>query len=251
MSKYQNKIAVITGASHPRDIGTAICRRLAADGVHIFFTHWHADRDWIDEFKNELLSKGIMCEEMTIDLSESQAAQTILRTVEEKLGVPSILVNNAAHSTQDGYVQLDAQTLDQHYAVNMRSTFLLCVEFARLFQKAHFPSGRIINMTSGQELGPMVGELAYAATKGAISAFTRTLAQELAPIGITVNAVNPGPTDSTWMNDEIRRYLLPKFPMGRIGSPEDVARVISFLASEEAQWMTGQIIHSEGGFLRG
>ncbi|WP_445477336.1 SDR family oxidoreductase [Lysinibacillus irui] len=251
MSKKQNKIAVITGASHPRDIGTAICRRLAADGVHIFFTHWHADRNWIGEFKDELLSMGIMCEEMTIDLSESQAAQTILRTVEEKLGVPSILINNAAHSTQDGYVQLDAQTLDQHYAVNMRSTFLLCVEFARLFQKAHFTSGRIINMTSGQELGPMVGELAYAATKGAISAFTRTLAQELAPIGITVNAVNPGPTDSTWMNDEIRGYLLPKFPMGRIGSPEDVARVISFLASEEAQWMTGQIIHSEGGFLRG
>lgn len=251
MSKNQNKIAVITGASHPRDIGTAICRRLAADGVHIFFTHWHADRHWIGEFKDELLSMGIMCEEMTIDLSESQAAQTILRTVEEKLGVPSILINNAAHSTQDGYVQLDAQTLDQHYAVNMRSTFLLCVEFARLFQKAHFTSGRIINMTSGQELGPMVGELAYAATKGAISAFTRTLAQELAPIGITVNAVNPGPTDSTWMNDEIRGYLLPKFPMGRIGSPEDVARVISFLASEEAQWMTGQIIHSEGGFLRG
>lgn len=251
MSKNQNKIAVITGASHPRDIGTAICRRLAADGVHIFFTHWHADRNWIGEFKDELLSMGIMCEEMTIDLSDSQAAQTILRTVEEKLGVPSILINNAAHSTQDGYVQLDAQTLDQHYAVNMRSTFLLCVEFARLFQKAHFTSGRIINMTSGQELGPMVGELAYAATKGAISAFTRTLAQELAPIGITVNAVNPGPTDSTWMNDEIRGYLLPKFPMGRIGSPEDVARVISFLASEEAQWMTGQIIHSEGGFLRG
>lgn len=251
MSKNQNKIAVITGASHPRDIGTAICRRLAADGVHIFFTHWHADRNWIGEFKDELLSMGIMCEEMTIDLSESQAAQTILRTVEEKLGVPSILINNAAHSTQDGYVQLDAQTLDQHYAVNMRSTFLLCVEFARLFQKAHFTSGRIINMTSGQELGPMVGELAYAATKGAISAFTRTLAQELAPIGITVNAVNPGPTDSTWMNDDIRGYLLPKFPMGRIGSPEDVARVINFLASEEAQWMTGQIIHSEGGFLRG
>lgn len=209
MSK--NKIAVITGASHPRDIGTAICRRLAADGVHIFFTHWHADHNWIGEFKDELLSMGIMCEEMTIDLSETQAAQTILQTVKEKLGVPSILINNAAH----------------------------------------FTSGRIINMTSGQELGPMVGELAYAATKGAISAFTRTLAQELAPIGITVNAVNPGPTDSTWMNDEIRKYLLPKFPMGRIGSPEDVARVISFLASEEAQWMTGQIIHSEGGFLRG
>ncbi|MFJ7922061.1 SDR family oxidoreductase [Lysinibacillus fusiformis] len=251
MSNVQNTIAIITGANNPRDIGTAICRKLAADGVHIFFTHWQADQNWIDKFKEEISSERVSCEDLAIDLSNPLAAQTILQTVVEKLGVPSILVNNAAHSTQDGYLLLDAEKLDQHYAVNMRSTFLLSVEFARLFQNAHLESGRIINMTSGQDLGPMVGELAYVATKGAISSFTRTLAQELAPIGITVNAVNPGPTDSTWMNDEIRTYLLPKFPMGRIGSPEDVAKVISFLASKEAKWLTGQIIHSEGGFLRG
>lgn len=251
MSKVQNTIAIITGASNPRDIGTAICRKLAVEGVHIFFTHWQADQNGIDKFKEEISSEGVTCEDLAIDLSNPLAAQTILHTVVEKLGVPSILVNNAAHSTQDGYLLLDAQILDQHYAVNMRSTFLLSVEFARLYQNAQLKSGRIINMTSGQDLGPMVGELAYVATKGAISSFTRTLAQELAPIGITVNAVNPGPTDSTWMNDEIRTYLLPKFPMGRIGSPEDVAKVISFLASEEAKWLTGQIIHSEGGFLRG
>ncbi len=133
----------------------------------------------------------------------------------------------------------------------MRSTFLLSVEFARLWKKANLKAGRIINMTSGQDLGPMVGELAYVSTKGAISAFTRSLAQELAPLDITVNAVNPGPTDSTWMNDGIRTHLLPKFPLGRIGTPDDVAKTISFLASEEATWITGQIIHSEGGFLRG
>lgn len=106
-------------------------------------------------------------------------------------------------------------------------------------------------MTSGQDLGPLPGELAYAATKGAISAFTRSLSQELAPLGITVNAVNPGPTDSTWMTDEIRNFLSPKFPMGRIGTPDDAARIIAFLASDEAEWITGQIIHSEGGFIRG
>lgn len=251
MMLLKNKIAIVTGASSPRDIGTAICRKLASQGIDIFFTHWKAEQDWIEEFQQEMVNNGVRCESLNIDLSEANAAIEILDSVEKKLGFPSILVNNAAHSKNDGYSVLDAKTLDEHYAVNMRSTFLLCVEFARRFEKENVQTGRIINMTSGQDLGPMPGELAYVATKGAISAFSKSLSQELAPIGITVNAVNPGPTDSTWMNDEIRKYLLPKFPMGRIGEPEDVARIIAFLASDEAQWITGQVIHSEGGFIRG
>lgn len=124
------------------------------------------------------------------------------------------------------------------------------MEFARRFRASGKSAGRIINLTSGQEQGAMPGNLAYVATKGAISAFTLSLSAELAHLGITVNAVNPGPTDSNWMTDEIRDYLKSKFLMGRIGLPEDVARVIAFLASEEARWITGQVIHSEGGFLR-
>lgn len=251
MTNFKNKIAIITGASSQRDIGTAICRKLASQGINIFFTHWNSDHDWIEEFQQEIVNKGVLCENLKIDLSNTNAAFEILDTVESKLGFPSILINNAAHSKSDGYLVLDANTLDQHYAVNMRSNFLLCVEFARRFKESALDTGRIINLTSGQDLGPMPGELAYAATKGAISAFTRSLSQELAPLGITVNAVNPGPTDSTWMNDKTREYLLPKFPMGRIGVPEDVARTIAFLASDEAEWITGQIINSEGGFIRG
>jgi len=94
----------------------------------------------------------------------------------------------------------------------------------------------------------MPGKLAYVATKGAIEAFTITLAVEIAPRGITVNAVDPGPTDTGWMTEEVKRELLPRFPMGRIGQPEDVARLITFLASEDAGWITGQIIRSTGGF---
>jgi 3-oxoacyl-[acyl-carrier protein] reductase len=107
--------------------------------------------------------------------------------------------------------------------------------------------GRIINLTSGQSVAPMPGELAYAATKGAIEAFTVSLSAELAPYGITVNAVDPGATDSGWMTEEIKQELLPRFPMGRIGQPEDAARLIAFLASDEAAWITGQVIHSRGG----
>ncbi|MFC4323094.1 SDR family oxidoreductase [Litchfieldia salsa] len=246
----KNKIALITGASSQRDIGAAICRNLASRGIHIFFTHWNSDPFWIEEFQKEIMDMGVLCENLKIDLSNANAAFIILDSIENKMGFPSILVNNAAHSKSDGYLELDAQIMDEHYAVNMRSTFLLSVEFARRFKKQGLDTGRIINMTSGQDLGPMPGELAYVATKGAISAFTRSLSQELAPLGITVNAVNPGPTDSTWMTDEIREYLLPKFPMGRIGSPEDVARTIAFIASDDAKWITGQIINSEGGFIR-
>ena len=157
-------------------------------------------------------------------------------------------MNNAAYSTRDGFERLDAQTLDAHYAVNLRATALLCAGFAR--RHAGGPGGRIVNLTSGQSLGPMTGELAYAATKGAVEALTVTLAAEVGHRGITVNAVNPGPTDTGWMTEELERELAPKFALGRLGEPEDAARLVAFLASEEAAWITGQVIHSEGGFLR-
>lgn len=97
----------------------------------------------------------------------------------------------------------------------------------------------------------MAGNIAYATTKGAIDTFTVTLSAEAASKGITVNAVNPGPTDTGWMDDSVKEYILSKSPSGRIGLPQDAARIIAFLASDEAEWITGQIIHSEGGFQRG
>src|SRR5206468_12465980 len=121
--------------------------------------------------------------------------------------------NNAAYSTRDGYEVLDAATLDAHYAVNMRGTFLLTVEFARRFSAKS--GGRIINLTSGQSLGPMPGELAYVATKGAVEAFTVSLSAALASHGIMVNAVDPGATDTGWMTEEIKQGLLSHSPQGR------------------------------------
>ena len=164
----------------------------------------------------------------------------------ELLGPLSILVNNAAHSTRDGYKALDAATLDAHYAINLRATALLSVVFAQRFDGE--TSGRIVNLTSGQSLGPMPGELAYAATKSAIEAFTRTLAAEVGHKGMTVNAVNPGPTDTGWMTEELRQDLSARFSTRRVGEPEGAARGVP--ASDQAAWITGQVIHSEGGFLR-
>jgi 3-oxoacyl-[acyl-carrier protein] reductase len=225
--------------------------------MDVLFTHWNpydrampwgGDAEGPETLRDEIRALGVRCDGIEVDQSRPEAATTILAETHARLGAPSVLVNNAAVSTQTDYTTLDAAALDAHYAVNVRTMALLCVEFAR-----HYPGGsggRIINLTSGQSIGPMPGELAYAATKGAVEALTVTLSAEVAELGITVNAVNPGPTDTGWMDDDLRAALLLKFPLGRIGQPDDVARLVSFLASDAAEWITGQVIHSEGGFLR-
>lgn len=243
-------IALVTGISNHTGIGAAICRKLAQQETDIFFTHWQAEPDFPERFRSEIMDLGVRCEFFEVDLAQRDAEAVILAHVTSAIGFPNILINNAAHSIDSNYVDLTGTILDDHYMVNMRATFLLSTEFAKGFQQTGRNDGRIINLTSGQEQGPMPGNLAYAATKGAISAFTSSLSAEVAELGITVNAVNPGPTDTNWMDDEIRDYLRPKFGLGRIGKPEDAANLIAFLASEEGGWITGQVIHSEGGFLR-
>ncbi|BAH42557.1 putative oxidoreductase [Brevibacillus brevis NBRC 100599] len=255
--RLHGKIAIVTGASRLQGIGAAICKMLASHGADIFHTYWTAydqsmthgiQKDEPAILQEEIKCYGVRCAGIEIDLSQPDAYKEVLDAAAAQLGAPSILVNNACHSTNDGFEALDIASLDAHYAINVRATTMLSVEFARRFSQQR--GGRIINMTSGQSKGPMVGEIAYAATKGAVDALTTTLAVEVATRGITVNAVNPGPTDTGWMNDEIKHYLLQQSPFGRVGQPKDAARLVAFLASDEAEWLTGQIMHSEGGFIR-
>ncbi|ADE68700.1 MULTISPECIES: SDR family oxidoreductase [Priestia] len=257
MKRLINKIAVVTGASRAKGIGTEICRELAREGANIFFTHWSKydrlmdycnedDFKWSKHLMEEIRSLGVRCESMELDLSQPDAPRKLLDEVQNKLGSPSILVNNATHSVDVDFRSIDADILDAHYNVNVRGTCLLTVEFARLIEGKH--GGRIINMVSGQDKSPEPGNLAYVATKGAVSTFTKSVAIELAPLKITVNAVDPGPTNTGWMSSELKEELLPKFPMGRLGEPRDAAKLVIFLASEESEWITGQIIHSDGGF---
>jgi 3-oxoacyl-[acyl-carrier protein] reductase len=232
-------VALVTGADNPRGIGRAVCRALAARGAIVACTV----RPGSTASEAEIGAVPVEA-----DLADPEAPEALLAAVEAFVGRPSILVNNAAHSTRDGYAALDAATLDAHWAVNVRAPALLSCELAR--RHARGRPGRIVNMISGQFLGPMPGELAYSSSKGALQAFTVQLAAEVAELGITVNAVGPGPNDTGWMDDALRAELAPKFPMGRIGRPEDAAELVAFLCSEEAGWITGQVVHSEGGFLR-
>ncbi len=247
------RIAVVTGASRRQGIGAAICRILASRGADVLFTHWQPfdrrqsygqDEGGPAELVKELRAMGVRAEGLAVDLALPDSASRLLDAVTETLGPPSVLINNAAHWSAGGYEVLDAAALDAHYVVNVRATLLLSVEFARRWPGG--PGGRIISLSSGQGVGPMPGELAYVATKGAIEAFTLSLAAEVAHRGITVNAIDPGATDTGWIDEELRPRLLAEMRTGRLGTPGDTARLVLFLASDAGEWITGQTIHSRG-----
>lgn len=246
------RVALITGASRLIGIGAAVARAFAAAGADIAFTHWTPyDRASYgtassepETLAHELRGMGVRAEGIEIDLSRPEAADGLFDSVESRMGPVSILVSNAAYSTHDDVGNLTADSLDRHYAVNVRGTALLSVGFARRFTAGS--GGRIINLTSGQGVAPMPTELSYATTKGAIEAFTTSLAAGVASKGITVNAVDPGGTDTGWMTDELKAAITAEMAFGRVGQPEDAARLILFLASDAGQWITGQIIHSRG-----
>jgi 3-oxoacyl-[acyl-carrier protein] reductase len=258
MRQLQNKVALVTGASRAAGIGSAIARQLAQAGMHIFITYY---REYDHEsglagqasepqvLLQDIRAMGRNADCLELDLSDASAPEQLFKHIEENFGAVSVLINNATYSMRDGIENLTATLLDKHYAVNLRAMALLCATFVRRYRE-NFPSGkdgRIINLSSGQSVGPMPGELAYAATKGAVEAFTVSLSAEVASLGITVNAVDPGITDTGWIPAELKEKWRKESPMGRIGKPEDAARLVRFLASDEAGWITGQVIHSRGG----
>ncbi|MFI8709207.1 SDR family oxidoreductase [Bacillus sp. NPDC077411] len=249
------KIAIVTGATRLHGIGAAVCKELAQKGTDIFFTYcsrydkaipWEMKRDEPFLLKEEVESYGVRCDMAEVNLAQSYAPNRLLYMVSERFGEPGILVNNAAHSVNTNYESIDVEKLDSHYTWNVRAPILLSSLFIKHFTKEN--GGRIINLTSGQSLNLLPDELACAVTKGAIETFTTSIAPVAAKKGITVNAVNLGVTNTGGMNKEVRQHLVTRFPAGRIGEPKGVAQLIAFLASEEAVWVTGQVIHSTGGF---
>jgi 3-oxoacyl-[acyl-carrier protein] reductase len=250
-------VAIVTGASRRQGIGAGIVARLAEAGACVFFTAWRpydAASVWADDpdgpaqIAAAVIAAGGQADWLEIDLRAELAPATVFDAATARFGPPTILVNNAAHSTHDGWQTLSAAELDAHWQANARATALLSAEFARRWPGGD--GGRIVNFSSGQGRGPMPEELGYIMSKGAIEALTVSLAAGVAPIGITVNAINPGPTDTGWMSPDLQVALAPKLPFGRAGLPDDAARLVTFLCSEEGRWLTGQILHSEGGFLR-
>lgn len=250
-------LAIVTGVSRLKGMGSAICKQLAINGVDICFTYWTPyDRSmpWgieasePDQIQEEIRSLGVKCEKLEINLADDLAAKQLFDFANDKLGAVTILVNNATHSVESHIATISPDVLDQHYKVNVKSVTLLIKEFVNRMEIGK--RGSIVNISSGQSLGQMNNEVAYAITKGAIDTLTKTIYSELAAKGITINAVNPGPNDTGWMGVDLKQEILSRSPMGRVGLPSDTAKLISFLCSEDASWITGQLIHSEGGFNR-
>lgn len=253
----QRKVAIVTGVSRVKGIGRSLCLELARKGFDIFFTYWRpydqqmpwgVNEDEPQQIYQEIIEQGVRCSHIELNLTIPDSIISLLDRAEEKLGSPSVLINNATYSTSTSIDSLTAQELDNHYNINVKATTLLTQAFIQRFQNNG--AGRIINITSGQSLGKMPNELAYAMTKSAMEMMTTTLSSELASRGITINAVNPGPNETGWMDKDLKNELIKRFPTGRVGTPTDTASLIGFLVSEEAAWITGQIIHSEGGFKR-
>jgi len=258
----RGRIAMVTGVSRRAGIGYAIARRLAALGASLFLHHYaphDRDQPWGDDpggaeavlagVQSALAADDASVRHMELDLALPEAAAQLIDAATEALGHLDILVCNHARSGGDGPLgALDAKMLDTHWAVNTRATILLTQAFAARHDGR--PGGRVIFMTSGQDLGPMTGEVAYAASKGALASITTTLADQLADQQITLNTVNPGPVDTGYPSPEAYEAVRRQFPQHRWGVPDDPARLIAWLVTDEASWVTGQVINSEGGFRR-
>ena len=241
----QGRVAVVTGVSRTAGIGFAISRRLLADGYRVLVHSYEGDPAVLDE----LGGPSGHLRQVEADLGDPGAARRVIYAALDAFGAVDALVVNHAHSSDQGLATVTVDELDRAWAVNARAAVLLTQAFAASHRDRQ-RDGRVVLLTSGQHLGPMPGELPYVLSKGAIHQVTRTLADELAERGITVNAVNPGPVDTGWPSEELRERLTQRFPAGRWGQPGDIVPVLAWLLSTDSAWVTGQVVDAEGGFRR-
>lgn len=257
---------VVTGVSRRKGIGHAVAARLADLGAGLFLHHyaphdeeqpWGADRleDVVDSVGARLRG-GASLAHGSVDLAEDDGAERLIELAGASLGHLDGLICNHARSGGDGTLdEITGEALDAHWRVNTRSTILA----TRFFADQHDgrEGGRVIWMTSGQVAGPMPSEIAYAASKAALAGLTASVADRLIERRIVLNTVNPGPVNTGYLDPdtadrplETLHAVLAHFPGGRFGEPDDPARLIAWLVSDEGRWMVGQVLSSEGGFRR-
>lgn len=277
------KTVIVTGANNPQGIGAATARAFAAQRAKVMLHYFRRGRDTgtaepdapgaefylrqqtksADEIVEAIRGAGGTAECWEGDLADPATVPALFDATEAALGPVDVLVNNAGFNRDDTFLPqglavgetpdmaraanaITAESHDRHFAVMSRATALMMAEFARRHVARGESWGRIVNVsTDAADTFP--GSVSYGASKHAMESYSRSAAVELARFGVTVNVVAPGPIQSGYISPVLAAREEGRTPLGRIGTPEDVADVIVFLASEQARWLTGQLLYAGGG----
>ena len=240
----EKRVAIVTGAS--RGIGRAIAHRLAADGRHVVLMA--RSQGLLDEVEKAITGEGGQAIAMAVDVGDSAALTTAIESVASELGRLDILVNNAG-ITRDGLLmRMTDEDFDEVIRVNLRSAFVACRAVARPMMRGRF--GRIVNIASTSGVVGNAGQVNYAASKAALVGMARSIARELGGKGVTANVIAPGfiETDMTdVLPEEIKKGIISAQAIRRPGSGDDIAAAVSYVTSDEAGFLTGQLICVDGG----
>jgi len=248
IGKLEDKVAIVTGSSY--GIGRAIALIFAKEGASVVVNYSKSEEkalNVVSEIEN-LGSKAIA---VKADVSKSSELRAMVNTCIETFGTVDILVNNAGILAFGTIEDIDDESLEQVLAINFKGTFYCCREIVPIMKKKHY--GKIVNISSiaGQR-GDHASSPCYGSSKGAVSVLTKSLARQLGPFGINVNAIAPHAIITPMMDywdEKKREQMRESIPVGRLGTPEDVAFTVLFLVLDEASFITGQIINLNGGYL--
>jgi len=251
MSRLKDKVAIVTGSSS--GIGQGIAKRLASEGANVVINYSNHG-DGADETLKMVESAGSRGMIVQADVSKVSEAQSLIEQAWQKFGSADILVNNAGVETESSFLDTKEEDFDRIMGVNLKGPFFATQAIVRKLTAAKKP-GRIINISSVHEDMAFPGFATYCASKGGLRMLMRDLAVELGPQGITVNNIAPGaistPINKSLLEDKPKlNALLEKIPLRRLGTVEDVAALVAYLASDEASYVTGATYYIDGGLSR-
>lgn len=242
MVSLSGKVAIVTGSSS--GIGRAIAERLAEDGA-IVVVNYRASAEKAQQVVTGIQAKGGKAVAVQSDMSQMTEARRLVIETVKQFGRLDILVNNAGRFMPKPLVDMTEAEFDQVMALHAKGPYFAMQEAA----KALKDGGRIVNISTEGTHMSFLGATAHLGSKAALEQYTKGLAQELAPRGITVNTVSPGITDTGVLTEQYRQFGIQMSPFKRLGLPKDIADVVAFVVSEDARWLTGQNIHASGGIV--